>query len=1064
MLGKTGKMAVSKAHPVKELRKEAGAWKKFRLLMWKNFLQQWRHRIQTVVELLLPVATLSLVILLRSQIDPEVRDVMRYPPIPAHSMFYSQMVLGGLNISPTSIFNIAYSPESALLDDVVRTSAAKLILLNIRDLLPGLLPVEIDTVAPDRILDVVKRLINVTAYENSTSLRGLYAIEETTRVVLAAVEFDDSLYGTTELPLNLSYALRFPERPRLNSLFQQGGQTWRTELLFPVFDVPGPRFPKSWEGGNDPGYVNEMFIALQQVVSTELISRVTGQDLTNFTVNIQRYPHPSYIEDLATEALQVLFATFIMLSFSYTAVNIVKSIVVEKEMQLKETMKIMGLPTWLHWTAWFCKQFIYLLIAAVLIVIILKVNMFTTEDGFTGYAILTNTPWTVLFFYIMLYLTCTIFFCFMLSSFFSKASTAALFTGLIWFLTYIPSFLLSLDVKMSVAVQVLTCFSINSAMSYGFQLMIAQESTGGLQWGSFWESPATESSRFLFGHVVVMLVLDCFVYMLVALYMEQVLPGPFGTPKPWYFPVQKKFWFPNRETGLVLIESTEQNHPKEIIMEKDPVGLPVGVKMSNLTKSYGNHVAVNDLSLNIYDDQITVLLGHNGAGKSTTISMLTGNLEITRGSVTVAGYDIMSQTRLARSHIGLCPQHNVLFNELTVREHLVFFARLKGFEGEQLDAEVDSLITKLELDDKRDYQAHGLSGGQKRRLSVGIALSGAARVVLLDEPTSGMDPASRRALWDLLQKEKKDRSMILTTHFMDEADILGDRIAIMANGRLQCVGSPYFLKNNYGVGYTLVVVKKKGFQLNACTELIKRYMPSTIIKEDRGTEVSYCLGMEYAHLFESMLSELEANIDNIKYNNYGLVATSLEDVFMTVGSDVPTTDLDDSATTSDISCGDTLASEFDSSLERLDMHDRGKVTGIRLIWQHVRAMWMKLLLVWRRSFPLLFLMVFGLLLQMNATLGVMQFVVSHTENIMRRKLTLSEGFSNTETLLTFNGSLVSSIGRLAMNAYQTIFLSAGLPTMDLTVINNSTIDDYYLQRASTDILYKCKQSLCQDLN
>lgn len=150
-----------------------------------------------------------------------------------------------------------------------------------------------------------------------------------------------------------------------------------------------------------PGYVNEMFLALQHMLSTELISLLTDEDIRTFQVNVQRYPHPPYIQDQAQEALQLLFPMFMMLSFSYTAVNIIKAITVEKELQLKvrllnkkfssyfimiklglyynvfqEAMKIMGLPTWLHWTAWFCKQFIYLLLCTVMIVVILKVRMF----------------------------------------------------------------------------------------------------------------------------------------------------------------------------------------------------------------------------------------------------------------------------------------------------------------------------------------------------------------------------------------------------------------------------------------------------------------------------------------------------------------------------------------------------------------------------------------------------------------------------------------------------------------------------------------------------------------
>lgn len=141
--------------------------------------------------------------------------------------------------------------------------------------------------------------------------------------------------GATELPNDIKYALRFPERPRMNSFFGQGGRSWRTDNVFPMFEIPGPRFPFSWEGGNDPGYIMETFIAFQHMISTELISRSTGEDLSSFRFMISRYPHPAYIQDLAVEILQFLFSMFLMLSFSYTAVNIVRAITVEKEMQLK---------------------------------------------------------------------------------------------------------------------------------------------------------------------------------------------------------------------------------------------------------------------------------------------------------------------------------------------------------------------------------------------------------------------------------------------------------------------------------------------------------------------------------------------------------------------------------------------------------------------------------------------------------------------------------------------------------------------------------------------------------
>ena len=158
--------------------------------------------------------------------------------------------------------------------------------------------------------------------------------------------------------------------------------------------------------------------------------------------------------------------------------------------------------------------------------------------------------------------------------------------------------------------------------------------------------------------------------------------------------------------------------------------------------------------------------------------------------------------------MGVCPQHDVLFADLTVAQHLRLFATFKDVPSSRMEQEVQKIINEVGLTEKKDVASKALSGGMKRKLSLGIALIGDSKVVILDEPTSGMDPYSRRSTWNILQKNKAGRIILLTTHFMDEADILGDRIAIMAHGQLKCVGSSMYLKNQYGVGYTFTIVKE----------------------------------------------------------------------------------------------------------------------------------------------------------------------------------------------------------------------------------------------------------------
>jgi len=187
--------------------------------------------------------------------------------------------------------------------------------------------------------------------------------------------------------------------------------------------------------------------------------------------------------------------------------------------------------------------------------------------------------------------------------------------------------------------------------------------------------------------------------------------------------------------------------------------------------------------------------------------MLTGLYKASGGSASVFGVDLFNEPDQLRQFMGVCPQHDVLFDLLTPEEHLDIFYDFKGADPKKKKAEIEKLMKDVGVDDKRKSMAYQLSGGNKRKLSVAIALVGGSKFVLLDEPTSGLDLSARRQLWNMLKEYKKDRIVVLTTHYMDEADILGDRIGIMNQGKITVLGSSMFLKNKFGVGYNLTMVK-----------------------------------------------------------------------------------------------------------------------------------------------------------------------------------------------------------------------------------------------------------------
>lgn len=193
--------------------------------------------------------------------------------------------------------------------------------------------------------------------------------------------------------------------------------------------------------------------------------------------------------------------------------------------------------------------------------------------------------------------------------------------------------------------------------------------------------------------------------------------------------MQKDYWFGIQSTDVE--SSMEQEAPKTEFLEEEPTGLYAGVQIRNLSKEFSKDLLVVDkFDLNMYQDQITVLLGHNGAGKTTTMSIITGLFPPTSGTALVNGFDIRKNIQGVRNSLGLCPQHDVLFDDLTVEEHLNFFCQLKGLPSTLIPAEIDRLISALQLENERNEFPPVLSNGIKRKLSVGIALCAGSKVLI----------------------------------------------------------------------------------------------------------------------------------------------------------------------------------------------------------------------------------------------------------------------------------------------------------------------------------------------
>lgn len=222
------------------------------------------------------------------------------------------------------------------------------------------------------------------------------------------------------------------------------------------------------------------------------------------------------------------------------------------------------------------------------------------------------------------------------------------------------------------------------------------------------------------------------------------------------------------------------------------------IQIDRLTKRYKDVTAVNDLSLKIAEGELFSLLGVNGAGKTTTIKMLSCLTPPTSGDATVLGESITKNPAAVKARIGVSPQETAVAAGLTVRENLELICGIYGFDKQKTAAKVDSLSSMLSLEGVMSKKASKLSGGYARRLSIAMALISEPKVLFLDEPTLGLDVLARSELWDIINSLKGKVTIILTTHYMEEAEALSDRIAIMKDGKLLICDTPDNIKAQTG--------------------------------------------------------------------------------------------------------------------------------------------------------------------------------------------------------------------------------------------------------------------------
>ncbi|KAH8274147.1 hypothetical protein KR044_012010 [Drosophila immigrans] len=604
-------------------------------------------------------------------------------------------------------------------------------------------------------------------------------------------------------------------------------------------------------------YIRTGFLTLQLTI--DLLYMQNRDAPTNFDVLLGAMPNlevrtsDSYRLSNSGSLMSILFSVLLLSTF-------VVSFVEEKQNGLKEFLNLVTPMSFLNGLTFFIIRFIYyfIFLAATMIL-----------SYFYGALGLISFPY--IFILYLLYIIANMSYAYLISVCFHSVFYAKIGGLVLLIIPYVFSFVRSWLTKLAFYL-----FCTNSFLEGLDVLQTFSNKHRHFTGADLFHVIKDDSSR-LFS-VYVVLIFQTILYAVLYNYLVCVFPGPGGLKRPMFF-------FLNPETYKKRQRNEYTTSPRgtQAIIISD---LCKRFQTSKRETQIADH-----LNMTINNKEITVLLGHNGAGKTTMMNMIMGLVPKDSGKIVVCSErDVSSYRHL----IGFCPQHSVFMSYMTCQQHLEFFAQLRGAKSSDAKEWAKEKLCKLNLSDKSDEYGENLSGGMKRRLSVGIAIAGNTKIVILDEPSSGLDIESRRELWDILLALRKEKAILVTTHYMEEAEVLGDTICILANGKLQANGSPLQLKRKLGSGYRLKLeAHETNFLENETLDIIRRFVPNACVQSIVKPTFNVCLPYDYQLEFHDMLRSLEANRVMLGIETISITDTTLETVFLNCAGETDQVDTPD---------------------------------------------------------------------------------------------------------------------------------------------------------------------------
>ncbi|GAM19757.1 hypothetical protein SAMD00019534_029320, partial [Acytostelium subglobosum LB1] len=587
--------------------------------------------------------------------------------------------------------------------------------------------------------------------------------------------------------------------------------------------------------------------------------------------NTTQYPSP--VNPFVITTFNILFPIYFPLFFMYSLQQLIILLVTEKKDGIKEGLKVMGMRESAYWIS----NIIMQLVMNIILILVMEIMCYPSK------VIHYSSP-VMVFISFFFYSLTLIGIAFAISTFLSNPKAGSAISALfilvgIGLSCFYEFYIIEHQPDLKYLFYLLSPCAFGSFL---VRLSYAEAEKVAIPWND----PN-------FVQPLLFMILDFVLYSLIAWYSIEVYQGDFGTGKGYFFFLRKDYW----------VQSDVPIYEQRLINGEGSKNIGKGIELRDLHKEYTSNTskdkkvrAVNGLSLSIPSGTIFALLGHNGAGKSTTMGILTGMMPPTSGDAWINGRSVRTQMDYIRKHIGFCPQNNILYAQLSCAEHLRLFGKIKGVPAETLEASIVTSLREVNLQDKTDVASSLLSGGMKRRLSLAMAFIGDPSIVFLDECTTGLDPYARHLIWELLQKKKIGRTIVMTTHFMEEAELLGESIGIMSHGKLRCMGTSMELKALFELGYilTFTLERTAGTYEQFNSYFMSLFRDAVAGKHNQanldktGTssvgdlEISYSLSHEKSENLSRFFEHVEERQQEFGIKRLGISMTTLEEVFLKI--------------------------------------------------------------------------------------------------------------------------------------------------------------------------------------